>query len=148
MSSRARPDQWQVGRTEVNYLVLAVITRRFRAPLIWNLAEGRGCSETNARIALINRYLDHFPATTIRMLLAEREFTGTAWLKFLNDHNIPFAIRLKESLRVTTEDGHALTLRAPLPCLTQPDLPRPDRRPRERRGKRCTAPQFCRKAAC
>jgi hypothetical protein len=106
--------QWQVGRPEVNSLVLAVVTRRFRVPLIWNLIEGRGCSETNARIALIKRYLDHFPATTIRMLLADREFTGTAWLKFLNDNNIPFAVRLKESLRVTTEDGHDLTLRARL----------------------------------
>ncbi|MDS9469751.1 transposase [Paracoccus sp. MBLB3053] len=83
-------------------------------PLIWALLEGRVCSETNARIALIKRYLDHFPATTIRMLPADREFTGAAWLKFLNDHNIPFAIRLKESLRVTTEDGHDLTLRARL----------------------------------
>lgn len=106
--------QWQVGRTEVNYLVLAVVTRRFRVPLIWSLIEGRGCSDTGARIALIKRYLDHFPATTIRMLLADREFTGTAWLKFLNDNNIPFAVRLKESLRVTTEDGHDLTLRARL----------------------------------
>ena len=110
--------QWQVGRTEVNYLVLAVVTRRFRVPLIWHLIEGRGCSDTNARIALIKRYLDHFPATTIRMLLADREFTGTAWLKFLKDNNIPFAVRLKESLRVTTEDGHDLTLRARL-CRAQ-----------------------------
>lgn len=29
--------QWQIGRTEVNYLVLAVVTRRFRVPLIWSL---------------------------------------------------------------------------------------------------------------
>ena len=98
--------------------MLAVVTRRFRVPLIWHLIEGRGCSDTNARIALIKRYLDHFPATTIRMLLADREFTGTAWLKFLKDNNIPFAVRLKESLRVTTEDGHDLTLRARL-CRAQ-----------------------------
>ncbi len=57
--------QWQAGRVEVNYLVLAVVPRRFRVPLI----EGRGSSETNARIAQIKRYLDHFPATTIRMCL-------------------------------------------------------------------------------
>ena len=27
--------QWKIGTKEVNYLVLAVITRRFRVPLIW-----------------------------------------------------------------------------------------------------------------
>ncbi|MDZ7710588.1 MAG: hypothetical protein U5K36_11425 [Roseovarius sp.] len=37
---------WQIGRTEVNYLVLAVVTRRFRVPLIWTVLEGPGCSDT------------------------------------------------------------------------------------------------------
>lgn len=106
--------QWQIGKTEVNYLVLAVVTKRFRVPLIWSLIEGRGCSDTGMRIALVERYLMHFPASTIRLLLADREFIGADWLKFLNNNNIPFAIRLRENLRVTTEDGHDLTLRARL----------------------------------
>jgi hypothetical protein len=46
------------------------------------------------------------------MLLADREFVGSAWLEFLNDHNIPFVIRLRENMRVTTEDGPELTLLA------------------------------------
>ena len=62
----------------------------------------------------MRRYLAHFPASTIRLLLADREFIGADWLKFLNDNNIPFAIRLRENLRVTTEDGHDLTLYARL----------------------------------
>jgi len=37
---------WQIGKTEVNYLVLAVVTPRFRVPLVWSLIEGRGCSDT------------------------------------------------------------------------------------------------------
>src|SRR5688572_7937085 len=28
---------WQIGRTEVNYLVLAAVTRRKRVPLLWTL---------------------------------------------------------------------------------------------------------------
>jgi hypothetical protein len=67
---------WQIGKTEVNYLVLAVVTRRFRVPLVWSVIEGRGCSNTTMRLALIQRYLAHFPATTIRLLLADREFVG------------------------------------------------------------------------
>ena len=105
---------WRVGKTDVNYLVLAVVTPRFRVPLIWSLIGGCGCSDTGMRIALIERYLAHFPATTIRLLLADREFVGADWMEFLCKNNIPFAIRVRETMRITTEDGHDLTLRARL----------------------------------
>ena len=101
---------WAIGSREVNYLVLAVVTRRFRVPVAWTVLPGKGNSSTAARIALIGRYLAHFPASTIGVLLADREFIGADWLEFLNDNNIPFAIRLREDLRVVTEDGGELTL--------------------------------------
>jgi Transposase DDE domain len=102
--------QWSIGKKEVNYLVLAVVTRRFRVPLLWSVLDGAGCSATAVRIALMRRYLAQFSASTIRLLVADREFVGADWLKFLNDNNISFAIRLRENLRVTTEDGCDLTL--------------------------------------
>jgi hypothetical protein len=105
---------WRIVARDVNYLVLAVITPRFRVPLFWTLLDGPGNSPTATRIALMTRYLAHFPASTIRLLLADREFIGVEWLKFLNDNNIAFAIRLREDLRVTTEDGCELTLFARL----------------------------------
>ncbi len=105
---------WKIGTRDVNYLVLAVVTRRFRTPLFWTLLDGPGNSATEARIALMTRYLAHFPASTVRLLLADREFIGTEWLRYLNDNNIKFAIRLREDLRVTTEDGSELTLFARL----------------------------------
>jgi hypothetical protein len=107
---------WKIGKRDVNYLVLAVITRRFRVPLFWTLLKGPGNSPTAARIDLMTRYLAHFPLSTIRLLLADREFIGSEWLKFLNNNKIPFAIRLRDDLRVTTEDGCELTLRARLRC--------------------------------
>ena len=105
---------WKIGTRDVNYLVLAVVTRRFRVPLFWTLLDGPGNSATATRIALLRRYLAHFPASSVRLLLADREFIGAEWLKFLNEANIPFAIRLREDLRVTTEDGSELTLFARL----------------------------------
>ena len=105
---------WSIGSREVNYLVLAVVTRRFRVPLLWTVLPGKGNSSTAARIALIERYLRHFPASTIGLLLADREFIGADWLEFLNDNNIPFVIRLRENLRIVTEDGCELTLFARL----------------------------------
>ena len=39
---------------------------------------------------------------------------GRDWADFLCENNIPFAIRLRGDLRITTEDGHELTLQARL----------------------------------
>jgi hypothetical protein len=105
---------WKIGTRDVNYLVLAVVTRRFRVPLFWTLIEGSGASGTATRIALLRRYLAQFPASTVRLLLADREFVGAEWLTFLSENNIPFAIRLREDLRVATEDGCELTFHARL----------------------------------
>lgn len=104
--------QWKVGTKDVNILMLAVITPRFRVPLMWSLIDGAGCSDSDARIALMQRYLDIFGAGSIELLLADREFVGLRWLRFLNDNNVPFAVRLKETLIVTPEDGRPLTLRS------------------------------------
>jgi hypothetical protein len=106
--------QWAIGRVEVNYLVLAAVTRRKRVPLFWTLLPHRGNSSTADRIALMQRYFALFPAASIRILLGDREFIGVDWLKYLNDYNIPFAIRLREDLRVTDAAGHDLTLAARL----------------------------------
>jgi hypothetical protein len=105
---------WKIGRAEVNFLVLAAITRRFRVPLFWVPLPHGGNSATGDRIALMRRYLACFCATSIRILLGDREFVGAEWLKFINDNNVPFAIRIRENLRVTDEQGHELTLYARL----------------------------------
>ena len=67
---------WKIGTRDVNFLVLAVVTRRFRVPLFWTLLDGPGNSGTETRIALMTRYLARFPASTVRLLLADREFSG------------------------------------------------------------------------
>jgi hypothetical protein len=103
--------QWKLGTRDVNILMLAVITRRVRVPLMWSVLDNNGgSSDTGARIRLMQRYLAIFGAASIRLLLADREFVGLEWMNFLNDNNIPFAIRVKEKMIVTTEDGRGLAL--------------------------------------
>lgn len=106
--------QWRIGGREVNFLVLAAVTRRFRVPLMWTMIRGRGNSSTRQRIALMRRYLRLFDVSTIRFLLADREFVGRDWMDYLCENNIPFAIRLRDDLRVTTDEGHQLRLAAQL----------------------------------
>ncbi len=102
---------WKIGRTHINILVLAIATKRHRVPLMWSVLGRAGNSNTAARIALMKRYLALFNVSTIKMLLADREFIGAEWLEFLNENNIPFVIRVKKNQIVTTEDGVAQSLR-------------------------------------
>lgn len=103
--------QWKFGTRDVNILMLAVVTRRVRVPLIWSVLDNSGgTSDSGERIALMRRYLSIFGAASVGLLLADREFVGLAWMNFLNENNIPFAIRVKEKLTVTTEAGRSLAL--------------------------------------
>jgi hypothetical protein len=101
---------WKLGSRDINILMLAIVTRRFRVPLLFSLLPHQGNSDTGQRIALMRRYLALFPATSICCLLADREFIGAEWMNFLNENNIPFAIRVKTDMTVTLEDGHTWSL--------------------------------------
>ena len=101
---------WKIGTTDVNILMLAVITRRHRVPLMWRLIDGSGSSSTAQRIELMERYLVLFGAVSIKTLLADREFIGSEWLHFLAENNVPFVIRVKERMTVITEDGRRFPL--------------------------------------
>ncbi|MER9057766.1 hypothetical protein [Mesorhizobium sp. M0213] len=90
--------------------MLAIVTRRFRVPLLFALLPHQGNSDTGHRIALMRRYLSLFPAASIRCLLADREFIGAEWMDFPNENNIPFAIRVKVDMTVTLEDGRSWSL--------------------------------------
>ena len=103
---------WKIGSRDVNILMLAITTPRFRVPLIWTVLDKAGNSNVDERIALMRRYLALFGPGSVQLLLADREFIGLKWLNFLDANAIPFAIRVKAGLIVTTEDGRSLSLRS------------------------------------
>lgn len=103
---------WKVGRKEINLLVLAIATRRYRVPLIWTVLGKAGNSNTQERVALMQRYLGLFGAGSIKYLLADREFIGIEWLTFLDDQSVPFVIRVRSNQYVNTEDGTRQSLKA------------------------------------
>lgn len=96
---------WRIGSTDVNILMLAIVTRRFRIPLLWTLLPHPGNSDTNQRIALMRRYLALFDASSITMLSADREFIGVVWMDFLSENNIRFVIRARINMTIALDDG-------------------------------------------
>ncbi|UCI25713.1 IS4 family transposase [Mesorhizobium sp. B2-8-5] len=101
---------WKVGCKDINILMLAIVTRRFRVPLLWTVLDHQGNSNTHQRIELMRRYLDLFGAASIELLLADREFIGADWVKFLMQNKVPFAIRVKVGQCVALADGKLWTL--------------------------------------
>ena len=69
-------------------------------------------SSTPHRIGLIQRYLRVFGASSIKALLADREFIGDEWLSYLVESNVPFVIRLREDMHIETEDGRRFQFRS------------------------------------
>jgi hypothetical protein len=96
---------WKVGSRDINILMLALVTRRFRVPLMWVILDKPGSSNTAERIALMRRYLALFGAPSIKLLLADREFIGSDWFEFLNENKVAFAIRIKKVMHLTQPDG-------------------------------------------
>ena len=84
---------WKLGKVDINILVLAIVTRRFKVPLICSFFDHRGNSSTAQRIDLTERYLRIFEVSSIKALLGDREFVGNEWINYLVEKTVPFVIR-------------------------------------------------------
>ena len=96
----------------MNILMLAIATQRFRVPLMWTVLDKAGASNQCERIVLMRRYLALFGSGSIAWLLADREFIGGRWIKFLLENNVLFAIRVKENSILRLEDGRCYQLKS------------------------------------
>jgi DDE family transposase len=97
---------WKVGRKDVNLLVLCIVTRRARIPVLWHILDHRGSSNTKQRQALLVRFMRLFGKKSIKLLLADLEFIGNQWFEFLVENDIHFVIRVKSGFYVRLDDGY------------------------------------------
>lgn len=86
---------WKLGRTHVNFLVLAVCYRGLAVPLLWRVLGKAGNSNTDERIDLIDALLELVPREQIALLVADREFIGKRWLAYLQKQQIPYLVRIR-----------------------------------------------------
>lgn len=96
---------WQLGRVEINILVLAVVYEGLAVPLFWTVLGKAGNSTTAERIALLEQFLATFGRERVAMLLGDREFIGAEWLGYLHRVRLPFRIRIKANTQVSTPRG-------------------------------------------
>jgi len=91
---------WKFGSKNINILMLGVSYKNVAFPLMFKMLDKRGNSDTDERIDLIEKYTSWFGKDSIDCLLADREFVGHKWLKFLNDKKIRYYIRVRNNFKI------------------------------------------------
>ena len=91
---------WKFGQVEINFLVLGIAHRGIAVPIFWSVLDKAGNSDTAERIALMERFLKVFGASRFAALLADREFVGEDWFRWLQKQGLPFHQRLKRNTLV------------------------------------------------
>lgn len=85
---------WTIGEAKVHYMVLSVLIGPVAVPIYWVQLEKIGASSQEERKAMFEAALSLFDLRGMT-LLADREYIGKEWFKFLKENKIHFVIRLR-----------------------------------------------------
>ncbi|UBM61385.1 IS4 family transposase [Candidatus Sulfidibacterium hydrothermale] len=91
---------WKFGKTDINIFMLGIVYQGVAFPLLFSMLKKRGNSNSQERINLIERYINLFGKGTIECIVADREFVGEKWLKYLNNNNLHYYIRIRNNFKV------------------------------------------------
>lgn len=85
---------WEIGQSKIHYLVLSVLVGPVAIPIYWVQLEKLGSSSQEERQQMFEKAMALFDLQGMT-LLADREYVGQKWFKFLKDNKIHFVIRMR-----------------------------------------------------
>jgi hypothetical protein len=88
---------WKWGRTNINILLISLAYQGIGIPIFWTVSNRDGASSTGERISALKEVLKQIGSRRIEAFLADREFIGEEWFRFLRKAKIPFVIRCKKN---------------------------------------------------
>ena len=91
---------WKFGKQNINFLTITARCQGVGVPLLFELLDKKGNSNTSERKSLFKKLLRILPAKQIAGFTADREFIGQEWYNFLITNKIPFYIRIKSNARI------------------------------------------------
>lgn len=92
---------WKFGKLHINILVLSINYKDIGIPILWSMLDNSGGnSNSMQRKDLLGRFIRIFGVNKIGSLLADREFIGDEWFKFLADSGIKFYIRIGSNITI------------------------------------------------
>lgn len=97
--------EWKYGKVWVNILTLSIVYGNTAIPLLWQTLNRKGNSVLKEKEAIIDRFIKLFGVPNIAYLSADREFDGYGFIKYLRNQEIPFRMRVKVSMRLTSKQG-------------------------------------------
>jgi len=88
---------WKWGKTDINIMLISIAYKGIGIPIFWLVLSTGGSSSTATRIRVLKTVLKKIGVGRIKAFLADREFIGEAWFRFLKKQKIPFIIRIKQN---------------------------------------------------
>ena len=96
---------WQWGKKHINVLLICIVYRGIGIPIYWMVLNRAGNSKTSERKQLMRKFIRAIGKEHIAGLLADREFIGKIWFKWLIKQQIPFFIRIRNDANTTNKNG-------------------------------------------
>jgi hypothetical protein len=85
---------WKRGNKKYHYMVLSILTGSVAVPIYWKQLDKLGSSSEKERQELFEEALELFNLKGMT-LLADREYIGKKWFKYLKSKGLNFVIRLR-----------------------------------------------------
>lgn len=98
--------EWKFGTCEVNILMLTARCGEVGIPLFWELLDNKsGNSSVADRTQLLEQAISLLGLERIGLLVADREFVGAGWVRYLVETNVPFCLRLPRTHPIRIRNG-------------------------------------------
>lgn len=98
--------EWDFGENQINILMVIACNGSRHVPLYWELLENKsGNSNATDRIDILKKIVDLVGISRIGILVADREFIGHNFLKYLKDNKINFCVRVPKHHQIERLDG-------------------------------------------
>jgi hypothetical protein len=92
---------WKWGKTHINILMLSISYRKIAIPIFWSVSSKGGNSSIEGRMELLKKAISKIGRHRINAFLADREFIGEKWFRYLVKKKIPFLIRIKKKYKAS-----------------------------------------------
>lgn len=97
--------EWDFGKCKVNILMVLASQGNIQVPLYWSMLDNNsGNSSTQDRVGVVAKCLNLL-GNRIGLLVADREFVGHKWLKYLKQKGISYCVRMPKHHRLERLDG-------------------------------------------
>jgi hypothetical protein len=101
--------EWDFGKTQINILMVLVGHGDFQIPFYWEMLENNsGNSNSADRIDLLSKVLRIIDKKSVGLIVADREFVGHKWLKWMKDQGLTFCVRVPKSHHIHRLNGEIL----------------------------------------